>query len=161
MLSSSSQIESGPFVHIFARVRGPPTIGFEHFGVRAHSEGEIWTLLLSGRVANARAAMGSRWRFVLYNSLSLCGMPRLKLVADECWAHVVLWPGARIRSRENRGYHTEQLRGGYWALHFEWKRGPCTNSSAGCTMIFSRRTKRKHLHRIVRAPAVIAGRGEW
>ena len=35
--------------------------------------GELWTLPLSGRVANA--AMGSRWRFVLYNPLSLCGMP--------------------------------------------------------------------------------------
>ena len=36
---------------------GAPMDGFEHFGVRA----------LSSRVANAPAAMGSRWRFVLFN----------------------------------------------------------------------------------------------
>ena len=81
--------------------------------------------------------MGSRWRFVLRNPLSLCGR--------------VLCPGTRLRSRNNREHHTEQLRGGHWALHF---------SSAGRTMIFSRRMKRQELHRIVPAPAVITGRGE-
>ena len=125
---------------------------YEHIGVRARLKGEYRTRSLSGRVANAPGAMGSRWRFVLLNPLSLCGMPRLQHVADECRAHVVLCPGTRLRARDNREYHTEKLRGGYWALHFGWKRGPCTNSSAGCTMIFSRR-------RIVPAPAIIAGRG--
>ena len=33
------------------------------------------------------------------------------------------------------------------------------DSSAGCTMIFSRRIKRHDLYRIVPAPAIIAGRG--
>ena len=41
----------------------------------ARSKGELWTLSLSRRVENAPAAMGSRWRFVLYNPLSLCGSP--------------------------------------------------------------------------------------
>ena len=103
--------------------------------------------------------MCSRWRFVLFDPLSLCGMPRLQHVADECRAHVVLCPGTRLRARDNREYYTEKLRGGYWALHFGWKRGPCTNSSAGCTMIFSRRIKRHDLCRIASAPANIAGRG--
>ena len=127
--------------------------------MRAHLRGEHLTLPLSGRVALAPAAIGSRWRFVLYNPLSLCGMPRLQHVADECRAHVVLCPGTRLRARDNTEYHTEKLRGGYWALHFGWKRGLCTNSSAGCTMIFSRRIKRHDLHRIVPAPAITAGRG--
>ena len=74
-------------------------------------------------VANAPAAMGSRWRSVLFNPLSLCGMPRLQHVADECRAHVVLCPGTRLRARDNREYHTEKLRGGYWALHFGGKSG--------------------------------------
>ena len=65
----------------------------------------------SGRVANAPAAMGSRWRFVLYNPVSLRGMPRLQQVAEECRAHVVLYSGTRLRSRENREYHTEQVTG--------------------------------------------------
>ena len=114
---------------------------------------------MSGRVANAPAAMGSRWRFVLYNPLSLCGVPRLQHVADECLAHVVLCPGTRLRAQDNREYHTEKLRGGYWALHFGWRRGPLTNASAGCTMIFSRRIKRHDLYRILPAPAAIAERG--
>ena len=42
---------------IFARVRRPPANGFKHFGVRAHMKGELWTLPLSGRVANAQ----QRW----------------------------------------------------------------------------------------------------
>ena len=103
--------------------------------------------------------MGSRWRFVLYNPLSLCGVPRLQHVADECRAHVALCPGTRLRARDNREYHTEKLRGGYCALHFGWRRGPLTNSSAGYTLIFSRRIKRHDLYRIVPAPAAIAGRG--
>ena len=39
------------------------------------------------------------------------------------------------------------------------KRGPCTNSSAGRTMIFSRRMLKKDFHCIVPAPVVIARRG--
>ena len=80
-------------------------------------------------------------------------------MADECRAHVVLCPGTRLRARDNREYHTEKLRGGYWALHFGWKRGTCTNSSAGRTIIFSRRIKRHDLYGIVPAPAFLAGRG--
>ena len=72
---------------------------------------------------------------------------------------MVLCPGTRLRARDNREHHTEKLRGGCWALHFGWKREPCTNSSAGCTMIFSRRIRRHDLCRIVPAPAIIAGRG--
>ena len=102
--------------------------------------------------------MGSHWRFVLYNPLSLCGMPRLQHVADECWAHVVLCPGTRLRSPDNREYHKEQLRRGCLELHFGWNRGPCTNSSAGCTMIFSRQIKWKDIS-AVQAPVIIAGRG--
>ena len=44
-------------------MRKPTTNGFEHFVVRAHLKGELWTLPLSGRVVNEPAAMGSRWRF--------------------------------------------------------------------------------------------------
>ena len=88
----------------------------------------------------------------------MCGIPKLQHVTVECGAYVVLCPGTRLRSRNNREYHTEQLREGYWALHFGWKRGPCTNSSAGCTKIFSRRTRRKDLCCIVPAPAIIVGR---
>ena len=73
-------------------------------------------------------------------------------MADECRAQVVLCPGTRLRARNNREYHTGKLRRGYWALHFGWRRGPFTNASAGCTMIFSRRIKRHDL-------AAIAGRG--
>ena len=44
-------------------------------------------------------------------TLSVCvESPRLQHVADECWAHVVPYPGARLRSREKREYHTEQPR---------------------------------------------------
>ena len=42
---------------------------------------------------------------------SLCGMPRLQHVADECRAHVVLCLGTRLRARDNREHHTEKLRG--------------------------------------------------
>ena len=106
------------------RCHGHGQNGFEHFGVRARSKGEHSTRPCPGRVDNAPAAMGSRWRFVLYNPpLSLCGVPRLQHVADECRAHVVLCPGTRLRARDNREYHTEKLRGGYWALHFGWRRG--------------------------------------
>ena len=63
-------------------------------------------------------------------------------------------PGTRLRSQENREYHTEQQRRGHWTHHYGWKRGPCTNSSAGCTMILSRRAKMEDLH-----CTVIAGRG--
>ena len=61
--------ESSASVHVEARE--PPTSGFEHFGVRVHLKGDHWTRPLSGWVANAQAAMGSRWRFVLFNPLSL------------------------------------------------------------------------------------------
>ena len=56
-----------PFHSNCAKVWRPPTNGFEHFGVRAHLKGEYLARPLSGRDANAPAAMGSRWRFVLYN----------------------------------------------------------------------------------------------
>ena len=92
----------------------------------------------------------------MYIPLSLCGMSMLQHVTDECRAHVVLCPGTHLRVRDIREYHTEKLRGGYWELHFGWKRGPCTNSSAGCAMIFSRRIKIHDLYRIV---AALAGRG--
>ena len=115
-------------VQIFARVWEPPRNGLEHFGMRAHLRGEHLTLPLSGRVANAPAAMGSR-------------------------------PTTRLKARDNREYPTDKLRGGYWALHFGWTRGPCTDSSAGCTLIFSRRIKRHDLYRIVAASAIIGGRG--
>ena len=81
-------------------------------------------------------------------------------MADECGAHVVLCPGTRLRARDNREHRTEKLQGGHWALHFGWKRGPCTNSFAGRTMILSRRIKRDDLYRIVAAPAAITGRGD-
>ena len=151
--------DENPFSFKLCKSTGPPTNGFEHFGVRVHLKGEHRTRPLSGRFPNAPAAMASRWRFVLFNPLSLCDMPRLQRVADECRAHVVLCPGTRLRARDNREYHTEKLRGGSWALHFGRKRGPCTNSSTGCTMIFSRRLKRHDLYRIVPASAIIAGRG--
>ena len=137
------------FIQFFARVRVPPTNGLEHLGVRAHSGCEHLSIPLSGRVANAPTAIGSRRRFVLYNPLSLCGMSRHQHVADECRAHVP----CRVHVRDPEG--TEIT-----TLHFGWKRGPCTNSSAGCTMIFSRRFKMKDFHCIVPAPAIIEGRGE-
>ena len=132
---------------------------FIQTGCAPRLKGEYRTRFLSGRAANAPPAMGSRWRFVLFNPLSLCAMLRLQHVADECWAHVVLCPGTRLRVRDNRDFHTEKLRGGYWALHFGRKRGPCTNSSAGRTMIFSRRIKRHDLYGKVPARVVI--RGKW
>ena len=81
-LSCHSVASVSSFLSNFARVQGPPTNGFEHFGVRVHLKGEHWTRPLSDRVANAPAAMGSRWRFVLFNPLSVCGVPRLQHVAD-------------------------------------------------------------------------------
>ena len=129
---------------------------FDHLGVRARSKGE-----LSTRPCRAESQTHQRrWARAGDSSsttLSLCGLPRLQHVADECRAHVVLCPGTRLRARDNRGYHTEKLRGGYWALHFGWRREPLTNASAGCTVIFSRRIKRHNLYRIVPAPAAIAG----
>ena len=75
----------------------------------AHLKGEHLARSLSDRVANAPAAMGSHRRFVLYNPLSLRGMPWLQHVADECRANVVLCSGTRLRSRDNREYHAEQF----------------------------------------------------
>ena len=75
--------------------------------------------------------------------LSLVGMHRLQHVADESQAHCGALPGCTFETLERIESTTG---GGYWALRFGWKRGPCTNSSAGCPVIFSRRVKRKDLH---------------
>ena len=114
---------------------------------------------MPGRKLASGAGFALEIRPLQFNPLSLCGMPRLEHVADECRAHVVLLPDTRVRAQDNREYHTEKLGGGYWALHFGWKRGLCTNSSAGCSMIFPRRVKRHDLYRTVPAPPMIAGRG--
>ena len=72
---------------------------FEQFGVHVRLKGELWTLPLSGRVANAPAAMGSRWRFVLYNPLSLCGSAQVtargRRMQGPCSCSC---PGTRLRS---------------------------------------------------------------
>ena len=70
----------------------------EHYGACAH------------RCCDQRnVAMESRWRFVLHPLSTWC-LPRKQHVADECRADVVLCPDTRPRARENREYHTEQLR---------------------------------------------------
>ena len=61
-----------PFLSNFCKSQGATNERYEHFGVRAHLRGEHLTLPLSGRVADGPAAMGSRWRFVVHNPLSLC-----------------------------------------------------------------------------------------
>ena len=124
--SSSSSTEPSPFRSNFARVREPPTNGFEHFGVRARLKGELWVS------ARGRRMPGS------------CGA----LVRDTL--EISRESRAPHRAVEGRLLGTSLLDG---------KRGPCTNSSAECAMIFSRRIKRKDLYCIVPAPAVIAGRG--
>ena len=71
--------------------------GFEHFGVRAHVKGEYFT-----RPCRKRTSSDG---FVLEIRLvqpSACAECR-----GECRAHVVLCPGARLRSREKQKYHTE------------------------------------------------------
>ena len=119
-----------------ARVWGPPTNGFEHFGVRAHWEGEYLARPLWRHVAHAPAAMGPRRRFVLARGRRMPGARGdLPVYAIEI-------------SRQPRVPHGTGARG---ALHFGWRRGPCTNFPA------SRRTKRPDLHQIVPAPAVVAG----
>ena len=68
-------------------------------------------------------------------------------------------PGDASESSRQQRVPYRKLRGGYWALHSGWRRGPFTNASSGCTLILSRRIKRHDLYRIVPASAAIAGRG--
>ena len=62
---------------------------------------------MSGKVANAPAAMGSRWRFVLFNPISLCeicpGFSTWPTNAGHTWHSA---QGAR----DNRENHKDMLR---------------------------------------------------
>ena len=61
---------------------------------------------MSGRVANAPAAMGSRWRCVPFNPVNLCGMSRLQHVADEMPGSCGALPECTLRiPRESRVPH--------------------------------------------------------
>ena len=105
----------------------------------ARLESQASSPLLVGP-AQTRQQLWVRAGDVSSTILSLYGPPRLQHVA-------VLCQGTRLKSRDNQKYHTEQLRGGCWDLHFGWGRELCTNSSTECPMIFSRRMKSRDLHR--------------
>ena len=74
---------------------------------------------------------------------------RLKHVADECRAHVVLCPGTRLRSRENREYHTEQLSTSLWM----------EKRTVHDDLLTTNKEEGPLLH--CAGTAIIGGRGEW
>ena len=98
-------------------------------------------------------------RIGLYNPLSLRRAGRILHVATTLNCDALMLPGTGLPSA-HQAHRVEPVGRNFWALHCGYGSSAFTNRSAGCTLIFKRRTfPQQAVQQISTMPRELQGRG--